>query len=170
LPRNRRTVPLQQRRQELTAVAATAFSEHGYAGTTIAGIARRAGVAANAVRWYFPHKDDALAAVVNHLLDSHFPDRQGDSVDGFVASLTELAVFRRLAPAVAEREDHSAAVAGAARRVHVFVEEAVDHLVGDEVDPLDRRAVVSIATSQLTDPLAVMEPEILRHVIHRLLG
>lgn len=154
-------------------MAATAFLERGYAGTTIAGIARQAGVAANAVRWYFPHKDDALAAVVNQLLDSYLPDRQVEGLDGFVASLAELAAFRHLAPAVAEREDHSPAVADAARRVHDLVERAVDHLVdhlvGDRVDALDRQAVIAIAHGQLTNSLAVMEPAVVRHLLHRLL-
>ena len=43
------------------------FLEHGYAGTTIAGIARGAGVASNVVHWYFASKDDLFARAVDDL-------------------------------------------------------------------------------------------------------
>ncbi|MGV0848628.1 TetR/AcrR family transcriptional regulator [Mycolicibacterium phlei] len=46
------------------------FVTKGYRGTSVADVARAAGVAGNAVHWYFPTKDDLFAAV----LDSLFAD------------------------------------------------------------------------------------------------
>ena len=56
------------------------FVTKGYRSTSVADVAGAAGVAGNAVHWYFPTKDDLFAAV----LDSLFTDleRAAAAVDG----------------------------------------------------------------------------------------
>ncbi len=87
MPRNRQDIPHEIRRGELIRIARQVFLEVGYADATLAEIARRAGVAPNAVRWYFKHKDDALAAVVDALLDSAFGTVAGGGTDPDAAAV-----------------------------------------------------------------------------------
>lgn len=55
-------------RQQLLDAALTLFAEHGVAGTTIAGIAARAGVTPAMVHYYFSSRDRLLDAVVQERL------------------------------------------------------------------------------------------------------
>src|SRR5687767_10889721 len=76
MPRNRRDIDRGVKVDELLDAAETLFGSHGYAGTTMAAIARQAGVTSNALYWYFPSKDDVFAAV----LARHFDRAQDDLV------------------------------------------------------------------------------------------
>jgi AcrR family transcriptional regulator len=53
-------------RERILAAAAEVAAEHGYGGTTIAKVTRRAGLPASSVYWFFKDKDDLLAEVVTH--------------------------------------------------------------------------------------------------------
>lgn len=55
-------------RQRLLDAALTLFAEHGVAGTTIAGIAARAGVTPAMVHYYFSNRDRLLDAVAHERL------------------------------------------------------------------------------------------------------
>ncbi|KXW74217.1 TetR/AcrR family transcriptional regulator [Mycolicibacterium phlei] len=80
MPRNRRSIPRADREWAIVAKARDLFVAKGYRGTSVADVARAAGVAGNAVHWYFPTKDDLFAAV----LDSLYADleRAAAAVDG----------------------------------------------------------------------------------------
>jgi AcrR family transcriptional regulator len=68
VPRNHRTIDKDERIEQLLNAAAAQFLTVGYPGTTMAQIARGAGVTSAAVYWYFPSKDDALVAVQRRVL------------------------------------------------------------------------------------------------------
>jgi AcrR family transcriptional regulator len=65
------TKPLQDReekRAELVAAARRLFIQDGYDATSMASLARAAGVAPNTIYWYFGDKDDLLIAVLDAVM------------------------------------------------------------------------------------------------------
>jgi TetR/AcrR family transcriptional repressor of mexAB-oprM operon len=182
MPRNRQDTPREIRVAAVTDLARAAFLELGYAGTTLAEIARRAGVAPNAVRWYFPHKDDALAAVVDRLLDEAFgatavpgpaapgePPRQS-ALEALLEAVHGLSAYRTLAPAVTERAAHSTALAACQARTHRLLGARVDAVVrGTGLSgPPARRArdgLLMVLAGELVNPLSDgHDPDLLRFV------
>jgi AcrR family transcriptional regulator len=169
VPRNRQQVPHAQRRAEVLAAARKILLREGYTHTTTAAIAQEAGLAPNAVRWYFPHKDDALAAVVDELVDTHLSQDHGRDLDSLVEAVHALDAFRGLAPAVAERARHSTAVAACAARVHELLAEHADRLLAGSGNPLTRAAITAVLANEITNPFATEQPEVLRYTLRRLL-
>ncbi len=90
--RRRRAVSAEdksQRRDEIMAAAKEVFARKGFHDTTIADIAKRAGLAYGLIYWYFDSKDElfhALMAVEEGALRSHIAaavgPRQGDGGNG----------------------------------------------------------------------------------------
>jgi AcrR family transcriptional regulator len=71
------TKPLQDReekRAELVAAARRLFIQDGYDATSMASLARAAGVAPNTIYWYFGDKDDLLIAVLDAVLAEALSD------------------------------------------------------------------------------------------------
>lgn len=84
-------------RAELLDAAVRLFAEQGVAGTTVAEIAKRAGVTSAMVHYYFKTKDQLLDAVVAEKLIGQFIAFVADELDGAVAdplALTERLVWR----------------------------------------------------------------------------
>ena len=67
MPRNRPHRTREDKSSEIVAIARRLFLENGYDGTTMAAIAREAGIATNVVHWYFPTKDELFVAVMEAL-------------------------------------------------------------------------------------------------------
>jgi AcrR family transcriptional regulator len=86
--RRRRAVSAEdksQRRDEIMAAAKEVFARKGFHDTTIADIAKRAGLAYGSVYWYFDSKDElfhALMAVEEEALRSHLTAAVGARQDG----------------------------------------------------------------------------------------
>lgn len=87
-PRRRRAVSAEdksQRRDEIMAAAKEVFARKGFHDTTIADIAKRAGLAYGSIYWYFDSKDElfhALMAVEEGALRSHIAAAVGARQDG----------------------------------------------------------------------------------------
>lgn len=64
MPRNRLEIPREDRLEEATEAAHRLFFDQGYERTTMSAIAKRVGVASNAIYWYFPSKDHAFKAAM----------------------------------------------------------------------------------------------------------
>lgn len=79
-----------KRRDQLVDCAIDAIVELGFQRTSVAEVARRAGVSKGVVTYHFPAKDDLIFAVARHIFDSmvEFMDRGGqDAAPGaFVAA------------------------------------------------------------------------------------
>jgi AcrR family transcriptional regulator len=74
-----------QRRDEIMAAAKKVFARKGFHATTIADIAKKAGLAYGSVYWYFDSKDElfhALMAVEEEALRSHVAAAVGARQDG----------------------------------------------------------------------------------------
>jgi AcrR family transcriptional regulator len=96
--RRRRAVSAEdksQRRDEIMAAAKEVFARKGFHDTTIADIAKRAGLAYGSIYWYFDSKDElfhALMAVEEEALRSHLADAVGARQDGDGAAPFRIAV------------------------------------------------------------------------------
>lgn len=68
MPRNRRPQDRETKSAEIVAAAATLFADVGYEKTTMAAVARAAGVTTTTIYWYVEDKAALLLAVLDHLL------------------------------------------------------------------------------------------------------
>ncbi len=83
------TFTQRKRRDQLVDCAIDAVVELGFHGTSVAEVARRAGVSKGVVTYHFPAKDDLFFAVVAHIFDSIKKSLEtqlrGTSPESFVA-------------------------------------------------------------------------------------
>ena len=82
-----------QRRDQIVAAAKEVFARKGFHDTTIADIARRAGLAYGSVYWYFESKDElfhALMAVEEAALRSHLTAALAQETNGQALTLRAL--------------------------------------------------------------------------------
>lgn len=151
MPKNRQDRTREEKSSEIVAIAQKLFLEKGYAGTTIAAIAREARIASNVVHWYFPTKDELFVAALDSLqakgLDELATRHLARSTPGAEESdleslLTEL-VWRRLdlydlIATVHERSHCSSVVAAfhdrAHRRYAACLGRAVARFPADEAE------------------------------------
>ncbi|WP_239308133.1 MULTISPECIES: TetR/AcrR family transcriptional regulator [unclassified Frankia] len=159
MPRNRQEVPREERIDALLAVAEQQFLARGFAATSIAEIARAAGIEPGSVYWYFRSKDHAFAAVLNRLLDGEV-DRidtfAGDPAQKLFAALDSVERRRSLHPCVAERAPHSPTVMEYHERLHAWLHDLALATVADRVTEPDREiaadAVVATIEGGLANP------------------
>ena len=82
MARNKRHLEPKVKKEEIELVAMALLKEKGYDNTSMAEIARRAGVATNTIYWYFENKDDVLIESAGSLMTdvhsrvSHSPNLQ----------------------------------------------------------------------------------------------
>jgi TetR/AcrR family transcriptional regulator, repressor of the mexAB-oprM multidrug resistance operon len=159
VPRNRQEVPREERVDALLAVAEEQFLAHGFAGTSVAEIARAAGIEPGSVYWYFRTKDHAFAAVLNRLLDVEV-DRIGllpdEPANRLFAALDSVERRRTLHPCVAERAPHAPPVMEYHERLHEWLHGLALAAVTDQVlEPareLAADAVVATIEGGLANP------------------
>src|ERR1700761_5042327 len=65
-----KTFTQRKRRDQLVDCAIDALAELGFQGTSVAEVAKRAGVSKGVVTYHFAAKDDLIFAVVAHIFDS----------------------------------------------------------------------------------------------------
>ncbi len=103
-PRVRRPSPEKtaRTRAQIIEAALAEFLEHGYASATMAGIARRAGLAKGTSYKYFPHKEALFLGIVQHIVNQplnaamNLPINTGERVADYLR--------RTLVPAMRELE------------------------------------------------------------------
>jgi AcrR family transcriptional regulator len=126
VPATRPHLDRDAKRSQILDAAEKLLLRDGYDATPMAAIARRAGVANAAVYWYFPSKDDVLAAVLKRRQERALataPDAATASLDDRVIALLEqLDEVANLTAAVHERASRSAAVAEVHRGFHAAAE------------------------------------------------
>lgn len=72
MPSNRPDVPPDVKRQEIRNAARSLFFSDGFDKTSVARIAKAAGVTPNTLYWYYPGKEPLFAAVVEELTTLFF--------------------------------------------------------------------------------------------------
>ena len=129
MPATRPHLDRDLKRKQILDAAEKLLLRNGYEATAIAEVAGRAGVANNAVYWYFPSKDDLFAAVLQRRLEhalENLPARETLTPDEqALAMLAQLDQVAKLTAAVHERAQHSAAVA----EMHEAFHSAADRLL-----------------------------------------
>ncbi|MFJ9367650.1 TetR/AcrR family transcriptional regulator [Nocardia sp. NPDC101769] len=139
MPKNRQEIPKAERQAELVTQARELFAADGYRGTSVAAVGRAAGIAAAAVHWYFPTKDDLFAAVIDSIFDEASaqvaadPGLAGDPRDELVAMLLRMEPYRGLHRVAYERMAESAAL-------HTVYERMQEWLEGRLLAAISRRA------------------------------
>jgi TetR/AcrR family transcriptional regulator, cholesterol catabolism regulator len=155
MPRNRRNRTHEEKSSEIVAIARRLFLERGYDGTTMAAIAREAGIATNVVHWYFATKDELFVAALDSLQSEDLraaEDRLArstpcDAQKDLENLLTEF-VWRRLdryglIATLHERSHQSSVMAAFHERVHRRYEGALGRaLTRLPIPAADRRLVV----------------------------
>ncbi|MEU0632648.1 TetR/AcrR family transcriptional regulator [Streptomyces sp. NPDC005989] len=128
MPRNRQQIPKAEREAALVDSAWELFAVKGYKGTSLTEVGKVAGVAANAVRWYFPTKDDLFAAVLDRLFLRERERVEADPVIGgdpqrqLVTFLADLEVYRGLHREAYVRMDESPVLAEVYSRMREWLE------------------------------------------------
>ena len=155
MARNRPDRTREDKAAEIVAISQRLFLEQGYDGTTIAAIAREAGIATNVVHWYFATKDDLFVAALDSLQSEDLEQAKerlsrsipGQEVEALEALLTEF-VWRRLDRygliATLHQRSHCSSVMAefhdrAHRRYADYLGRAVDRC---PVSATDRKLVV----------------------------
>jgi AcrR family transcriptional regulator len=155
MPRNRPERAREEKSAEIVAIAQRLFLERGYDGTTMAAVAREAGIATNVVHWYFATKDELFVAALDALqvrsltqLQSRFVAHAtpGDERSLLEALLTEfvcgrLAMYESIAT-VHERSRCSPVVAEFHERTHRRYAEHLDRAVAGCRIPVAERELV----------------------------
>jgi len=114
MPANKRQQDREEKRAEILSVARRLFIEDGYEATSMAVLAKAAGVAGNTIYWYFADKDDVLVAVLNAVLSDALSDYAQIAAGSLEAQLvwmvTRLREMHRLVSTVHTRAAHAPAV------------------------------------------------------------
>ncbi|MET8543463.1 TetR/AcrR family transcriptional regulator [Kitasatospora sp. NPDC004799] len=128
MPRNRQQIPKAEREAVLVESAWELFATRGYKGTSLTEVGKAAGVAANAVRWYFPTKDELFAAALDRLFLRERERVEADPAIGgdprrqLVTFLVDLEAHRGLHREAYDRMGESPALADAYSRMQEWLE------------------------------------------------
>ena len=151
MPRNRRPRDRDEKLSEIVTAAAELFSEAGFEQTSMARIARAAGVTPTTIYWYVDDKDALLVAALDHLLAEALQqfDQQAGAplVDQVMWALRQLEGHRTLISVVHARSEQSTVVATWHDGFHALMDSLVtDHLATQGVPELDRSATARLTT------------------------
>ena len=119
----------EQRRRDLLAAAKRLFAERGFPATTIADIARAAGVSYGVVYWYFESKDDLFHALMAEE-EAALRRRITDSVDTSEATDLRAALHDAVQATFEYFEDDRASAALLFRDSLTLSDDFEQHLFG----------------------------------------
>lgn len=159
MPRNRRPQDRDQKQREIVDAALALFTEQGFDGTSVAQIARAAGITPNTVYWYVEDKDALLVAALNRLLSEALADLDGRTdepvVDQVLWVLERLQQHHRLVTVVHARAAQAPAVAAWHDQFHALVDVLVaDRLRASGVAEPDLGAVARLGVFAVEGLLA----------------
>ncbi|GAB2649623.1 helix-turn-helix domain-containing protein [Saccharopolyspora gloriosae] len=153
MPRNRRPVPKEQRRDELVAAAAELFVLDGYEATSMSRLAKQAEVTPNTLYWYFRDKDELLVAVAERylraLLHEHASLADRPLAEQFLWLVERLRPVRHLVSTVHSRVAVSDAVRSWHDSFHRTFEEIFERRLTSPFAAEHRAGEVAAATFAL---------------------
>lgn len=127
MAKNKREVDPEVKREQIEDAACMLFLVEGYESTSMATIAKTAGVAPNTLYWYFSSKDDLLVAILDRLVNralAQLATMQGQSFgDQMLWLLTEFKQASKLISTVHSRLDKSATIRDWHDRFHVMLDQ-----------------------------------------------
>lgn len=139
----------EEKRSELIDAARRLFIDDGYEATSMAALARAAGVAANTIYWYFDDKDDVLIAVLDAVLADALAD-YASMIDRplpeqVLWTVQQLQQMRRLVTTVHARIGRSEALNAWHDAFHASTEGLLRAALEQRIDPATIDAEVKIA-------------------------
>jgi AcrR family transcriptional regulator len=150
MPATRVHIDRDVKRAEILDAAETRLLRGGYEGTAMAAVGRDVGIANNAVYWYFPSKDELLAAVLERRQERALDELSGgvhrNPEQRVLALLSQLDQVAKLTASVHERAAHSPSVAAMHERFHSRADAYLSTgFVGAGISPADaKRAAAAI--------------------------
>ncbi len=172
MPRNRRQQDREEKRREIVGAALALFTEHGFDGTSVAQVARAAGITPNTVYWYVEDKDALLVAALDQLLEQALDELAGRTeeplVDQVLWVLDRLQQHHRLVTVVHARAAQAPAVAAWHDQFHSLVDALItDRLrargvAEQDLPPVARLGVLAVE-GLLTHPA---NPDLSRSILH----
>jgi len=163
MPATRPHLDRDLKRKQILDAAEKLLLRDGYEATAMAEVARRAGVTNNAVYWYFPSKDELLAAVLRRRQEralENLPARERLTLDEqALAMLAQLDQVAKLTATVHERAQHSAAVAEMHEAFHATADRLLRSLFRDAGLEADDAAHAARAMMALVEGIHLHEPD-----------
>ena len=169
MPRNHKAVPRADREAAILSAAREEFVACGFEEATMASLARRAGMTAANVHYYFATKEALFASVVAGAYDELLArlDALGDPRERLRRYLRFHLVNHRLRAEFLGLAARSSEVADQARRRERWVATTVGELVADDLDA----AVLTATVTGLVEAAAEPSPDavdVLARAIERL--
>jgi AcrR family transcriptional regulator len=163
----------EEKRAELVAAARRMFIQDGYEATSMAALARAAGVAANTIYWYFADKDDVLIAVLDDVLADALADYASVASrpleEQLLWTVRQLQGTRRLMTTVHARIGRSEALNSWHDLFHAQTEGLLGVAIEDRVAPASLDAELKIAVFTIEGLLSHdLEPQQQRDVCRQL--
>lgn len=142
MPRNKRHLETKIKKEEIEFVAMALLKKKGYDNTSMAEIARAAGIAANTIYWYFENKDDVLISVLNRVVAQAMKElseqREQPLRTKLLSLIAQVESSGSLMTDVHSRVSHSPKIQAWHDRFHTMVEQlSVSELVNAGVNPLE---------------------------------
>ena len=168
MARNKRHLEEKVKKEEIELVAMALLKEKGYDNTSMAEIARTAGVAANTIYWYYENKDDVLIAVLNRVVSQAMTDvmalQEQPLKTRLLMLIAQVETSGSLMTDVHSRVSHSPKVRAWHDQFHTMVEQlSVSELVKAGVNlgeaVLDARLLIYVIEGLLAHPHKLQERE-----------
>lgn len=180
MARNKRHLESKVKKEEIELVAMELLKEKGYDNTSMAEIARSAGVAANTIYWYFENKDDVLIAVLDRVVSQAIADMATLHEQTFrtrvLTLIDQIESSGSLMTDVHSRVNHSPKVQSWHEQFHRMVEHlSVSELINAEVcldeAQLDAKLLIYVIEGLLAHPHKLHEREqIIDQTLKRILA
>lgn len=174
-----RTRPELGRAEKQTAIVDAAIKQldaGGYAGLSVAAIARSLGVAQNAIYWYFPTKDHLFVAAVQRMGHRAFAAKargRGDWTARLLAVVDELAELYPLLPSIHDRAAVSEVVREFERDLlegfrAMLAEGLAERVAAEEVALAADTVLAAVIGAYATDLSRAHRRRLLRNLLDRL--
>ncbi len=163
MPRTRRQIGRDEKVEEILAAAERQVRAGGFAGLSVAAIARELGLAQNAVYWYFPSKDGLFVAVLRRIL-GRVTEKEGGhrgTLEQIMLTVDQIAPLQPLRAAVRERAQASEVVARFEQELGALLHDRLAEALRQWVpeDELDLATRTFLATVQGTYALGLKPRE-----------
>lgn len=154
MPTNRRHIDRESKKAEILDIAEKSLLDIGFESTTVSGIADAVGISKNSIYWYFPSKDDILAAVLRRRSERSLERKRlaGERpfVEEMLANLKQLDELSDLTAVIHERVKCSKAVAEIHAEFHAEASNSIQKgLVAMGVSATDAKMASLVIISML---------------------
>jgi AcrR family transcriptional regulator len=157
MARNKRDIDRKDKQDDIIGVARALFLAQGYETTSMAQVAREAGVAPNTLYWYFTDKDDLLIAVLNGLviesLNAHTLLNSVSFKEQLLWLIAQLEQSKRLVLTVHARIEQSEAVQLWHSQFHLMLDSLVIRTLVDKGVSTEQATIIATAGTFIVEGL-----------------